>query len=40
MEAERVVEQGRHEELLERGGLYARLWTLQNESVGWSLTGD
>ena len=29
----RVVEQGRHEELLERGGLYARLWTLQNESV-------
>ena len=40
MEEGRVAEQGRHEELLERGGLYARLWTLQNESVGWSLTGD
>jgi len=40
MEAGRVAEQGRHEELLERGGLYARLWALQNESVGWSLTGD
>ena len=40
MEAGRVVDQGRHEELLERGGLYARLWTLQNESVGWSLAGD
>ena len=40
MEAGRVVDQGRHEELLERGGLYARLWTLQSESVGWSLTGD
>lgn len=40
MEAGRVVDQGRHAELLERGGLYARLWTLQNESVGWSLTGD
>ena len=40
MEAGRVAEQGRHEELLKRGGLYARLWTLQNESVGWSLAGD
>ncbi|RRD65154.1 ABC transporter ATP-binding protein [Fretibacterium sp. OH1220_COT-178] len=40
MEAGRVVDQGRHEELLERGGLYARLWALQNESVGWSLAGD
>ena len=40
MEAGRVVDQGRHAELLERGGLYARLWALQNESVGWSLTGD
>ncbi len=40
MEEGRVMEQGRHEELLERGGLYARLWALQNESVGWSLTGD
>ena len=40
MEAGRVVDQGRYEELLERGGLYARLWALQNESVGWSLTGD
>ena len=40
MEEGRVVDQGRHAELLERGGLYARLGALQNESVGWSLTGD
>jgi ATP-binding cassette subfamily B protein len=29
LEAGRVVTQGRHAELLARGGLYARLWTIQ-----------
>ena len=29
VEAGRVVEQGRHEELLARGGRYASLWALQ-----------
>ncbi len=31
MEAGRVVEQGRHGELLERDGLYTRLWELQKQ---------
>ena len=33
----RVVEQGTHEQLLARTGLYNRLWTLQQESAGWSM---
>ncbi len=29
LDAGRIVEQGRHEDLLERGGIYAALWTVQ-----------
>lgn len=32
-----VVEQGRHEELLARGGLYHTLWTLQERTQGWQV---
>lgn len=32
----RVAEQGRHEALLGKNGLYARLWKLQQETVGWN----
>jgi ATP-binding cassette subfamily B protein len=35
----RVVEQGKHDDLLARGGLYSRLWTLQQEAQGWSIAG-
>ena len=35
----RVVEQGGHDGLLAQGGLYARLWTLQQEAQGWSIAG-
>lgn len=31
LEAGRIVERGRHDELLERGGLYARMWALQQQ---------
>lgn len=33
----RVVEEGSHGLLLERKGLYARLWELQHESAGWNV---
>ncbi|SCM81434.1 hypothetical protein KL86SPO_31613 [uncultured Sporomusa sp.] len=32
-----IVEQGRHEELLAKPGLYSRLWTLQQRSAGWKM---
>jgi len=32
-----LSEQGTHEELLEKGGLYAKLWNIQQESLGWSV---
>jgi ATP-binding cassette subfamily B protein IrtB len=38
LEDGRLVEQGRHETLLEHGGLYARLWKLQQESGGFRIT--
>ncbi|MCG7409846.1 ABC transporter ATP-binding protein/permease [Paenibacillus sp. ACRRX] len=34
----KVVEQGRHDELLQQDGLYAKLWTLQNKMSGWKIT--
>lgn len=33
-----VAEQGRHDELLKSGGLYARLWRRQQEGNEWRLT--
>ena len=35
----RVVEQGRHDDLVAAGGLYAHLWHVQNESDDWRLRG-
>jgi len=32
-----VAEQGTHQELLIKEGLYARLWKLQQQSAGWSM---
>jgi ATP-binding cassette subfamily B protein len=32
-----LVEQGTHEELLAKGGLYKKLFTIQQESLGWSV---
>ena len=33
----RIVDSGRHDELIARGGLYCRLWRLQQQSQGWRL---
>jgi ATP-binding cassette subfamily B protein len=32
-----IAEEGTHQELLARGGLYARLWDLQRKSAGWRM---
>lgn len=32
-----LAEQGRHAELLKKNGLYKRLWTLQQQTSGWSM---
>jgi ATP-binding cassette subfamily B protein IrtB len=37
MENGRVAEQGKHSELLNKNGLYKKLWTIQSESSGWEL---
>ena len=37
LDAGAVAEQGTHDELLAAKGLYARLWSLQQQSLGWSL---
>jgi ATP-binding cassette subfamily B protein len=34
----KLVEQGRHADLIERGGLYARLWAAQQQARDWELT--
>jgi ATP-binding cassette subfamily B protein len=33
----RVAEQGKGEELIVRGGLFARLYEIQKESLGWTV---
>jgi ATP-binding cassette subfamily B protein len=39
MDRGRLVEEGRHEELLERGGLYAQLWQAQHQGQGRDARG-
>ena len=38
LDSGQVREQGTHEVLLKKDGLYRRLWTLQQQSAGWSMT--
>lgn len=37
LEEGHVVEQGRHQELLDKDGVYARLWGIQEKTLGWKL---
>jgi ATP-binding cassette subfamily B protein len=34
----KAAEQGTHGELLQKGGLYAKLWDLQQKTSGWKIT--
>ena len=40
LEGGRVVEQGSHRELVETGGLYARMWADYNKAVQWKITSE
>ncbi|MCW9133622.1 ABC transporter ATP-binding protein/permease [Bacillus paramycoides] len=40
MDKGKVVEQGRHEELVGMGGLYKKLWDLQNRTIGWKVYNE
>ena len=40
LDSGRVAEQGRHEELLEAGGLYARLWADYRQAVKWRISAE
>lgn len=39
LEKGRLKENGTHSELLQRGGLYAHLWAVQNETEAWQMKG-
>lgn len=39
MDEGQLVEQGRHDELMERQGLYARLWQCQEQAARWRVAG-
>lgn len=34
----RIVEQGKHEELLNQGGMYRELWNYQEKVKDWQIT--
>ena len=34
-----LVEQGSHQELIEKDGLYARMWTDYRQSASWRIEG-
>lgn len=34
----RIVEQGKHEELLNQGGMYKELWDYQEKAKNWQIT--
>ena len=40
LDSGRVIEQGTHAQLVDAGGLYARMWTDYNQAVKWKISHD
>ena len=39
MDDGRIVESGTHDELIARGGMYARMWDDYQRSLSWKVSG-
>ena len=39
MEKGHLIEEGKHDELVDAGGRYAQMWNHYTEAIGWKISG-